>query len=599
MLLINDDNTIHLTRGDAGAFGVTSQIDGEDYIFQVGDVLCLRVTEKKNCDNVVLEKHFTVREPSDEVQIVLEESDTRFGDTISKPTDYWYEIELTPYSEDGTVRPQTIVGYDEDGAKVLRLYPEGKESEDVVITPEDIPIVDKALDMTSSRPVANGAVARAMTRLHYNMASIKSHLGKLTKMENLALGRLYHEYRIGGSNNSNIEFEKNPTDNDVFYTLLIPVTGGSDYTAYHTDVGKEDGYYWFKIIAVEQSVGELLAMADNTNLDVTNAEFLYSNTDRYVDIKSVTIPANCNTLIVQVSKDIEPTYIEVIKGNRDAPVYTDYADADDPINVEADELSLLDGVDIRKVTDSSYRIAFGRYHTFLNHTINADTNSDLWNLNGIFCGTEEIVTEGTDIIGPVQEVGQADFMGGVHGDEATKSLFITCDGVAWDKTHKVAKEIKIVMVSEIYRVSNKAHIYDRYVTITITSNGIRIRTAYKCLVNDSIVYRAANGGLIAIQNTKLVAVSMPNYFSSKAPTEWAGNRSRANVGGTLYWADGSIEVNNIIGKERETFEGFLSTFVNENPIRNKIYLDVIKATNEGTPIANGEIILGEFEYLFR
>lgn len=36
--------------------------------------------------------------------------------------DYWYEVELNPETE-----AQTIIGYDEDGPKIFRLYPEGDD----------------------------------------------------------------------------------------------------------------------------------------------------------------------------------------------------------------------------------------------------------------------------------------------------------------------------------------------------------------------------------------------------------------------------------------------------------------------------------------
>ena len=58
------------------------------------------------------------------VTVTLDNKDTKFGDIISKPVDYWYEVELNPET-----KPQTIVGYDEDGAKIFKLFPEGKEVE--------------------------------------------------------------------------------------------------------------------------------------------------------------------------------------------------------------------------------------------------------------------------------------------------------------------------------------------------------------------------------------------------------------------------------------------------------------------------------------
>jgi hypothetical protein len=50
---------------------------------------------------------------------------------------------------------------------VFRLYPEGDEVEDdAPVTPEDVPVVDEELSLTSTRPVQNQAIARAFARLN-------------------------------------------------------------------------------------------------------------------------------------------------------------------------------------------------------------------------------------------------------------------------------------------------------------------------------------------------------------------------------------------------------------------------------------------------
>lgn len=164
MFVINEeDNSIYITRGDVAFFTVSSsEDDGEVYKFQPGDVVRFKVFEKRNCENVVLSKDFGIEEETEEVLIYLEEKDTKIGDVISKPVEYWYEVELNPYTD-----PQTIIGYDdEDGAKIFRLFPEGAEAEDdVPVTPEDIPVVDEELDLTSTRPVQNQAISRAIFKI--------------------------------------------------------------------------------------------------------------------------------------------------------------------------------------------------------------------------------------------------------------------------------------------------------------------------------------------------------------------------------------------------------------------------------------------------
>lgn len=499
---------------------------------------------------------------------------------------------------------------------------------------------------------------------------------------------LFHSFRIGGSNKNNMQFSKNA--NDPHYTVLLPVEPNGTYTIFKTDTGLENDYYWFRVIAVVQSVDDIMALEVGQFLNVSNGAWLYGNSTKYVKRTLVTIPSNCNTLIVQVSKNIEPEYIEILKGNFADFMYSSYYesvtlvgterkdrlynvgikkldnwninnleipgcfyhDSSDGIVVGTPndtELSTktflllsyhsnneqtyqelvdlanklkyyrckeysgekpwgawhrfkVDGEEITIVRDNSnsFRIKFGKYQIKLNHEVNSSTNSDLWNLVDVTCNNASIIPSGTDILGPIKEIGESDFMGGVHGDETTTSLLITCDGKPYDMATRVTTcdNMRIVMVSKIYRVSTKEHIYNRFVSIEITKNHIKVNNNYVCITNNSIIERATNGGLIAINNNILTKVSMQNYFSDTAPTEKVSNASKCNVEGTLFWENGSITVKNIIGKDYSTYSGWLNVFTNETPIRNKIYFDTISSVSGGTAIGNGESILGAFEYIF-
>lgn len=160
MFTINDDLSIYVTRGDALWFSVTAQDkDAEDlHVFVPGDVVRLKVYERKNAEKVVLQCDFPIVDETDHAEIFLDKEDTKIGKVISKPTDYWYEVELNPE----TPHAQTIIGYDDAGAKVFKLFPEGADLESYVPDPEDIPIVDDELDLTSTRPVQNQAVTRGI-----------------------------------------------------------------------------------------------------------------------------------------------------------------------------------------------------------------------------------------------------------------------------------------------------------------------------------------------------------------------------------------------------------------------------------------------------
>ena len=112
---------IDITRGDIGTISISAlNEDGEDYTFQVGDILRLGVFTAKNFNDIIFQKDIEVLEATTSVDLSLDSTETTIGDIINKPVDYWYEIQLNPDTE-----PQTIIGYDENGAKIFKLYPEG------------------------------------------------------------------------------------------------------------------------------------------------------------------------------------------------------------------------------------------------------------------------------------------------------------------------------------------------------------------------------------------------------------------------------------------------------------------------------------------
>lgn len=172
------DNTINVTRGDILYFGVgaNDKESGDIYIFQPGDIVRMAVYGKKECENVVMQKDFLVESPTESVDIFLDKEETKIGEIINKPTDYWYEIVLNPDE-----KPQTIMGYDEDGAKIFRLYPKGGEpdSGEEPATPESPREVDEELDPLSKRPIENGAVARAFLAIIEKMNELKAEIAQL------------------------------------------------------------------------------------------------------------------------------------------------------------------------------------------------------------------------------------------------------------------------------------------------------------------------------------------------------------------------------------------------------------------------------------
>ena len=123
------NNTIYCTRGDKGNVPITIPLDEENtkfYKFQVGDKVRIGVYEEDNLEGCALIlKEVEVTKISEIVSIPLTSDETRIGDIINEPVDYWFEI---IFNDD-----TTILGYDEEtGAKIFRLLPEGSDKRCVV-----------------------------------------------------------------------------------------------------------------------------------------------------------------------------------------------------------------------------------------------------------------------------------------------------------------------------------------------------------------------------------------------------------------------------------------------------------------------------------
>ena len=129
MFKIKKDKIL-INRGDIGTITLTIPLDDEtDYVFQDGDIISFDVYNVSEYQKQpVIHKEVTISgEGITSVDIVLTSEDTRIGELINKPHEYWYEIELNP----DTPKTMTIIGYSkEKGAALFVLLPEGGNKND-------------------------------------------------------------------------------------------------------------------------------------------------------------------------------------------------------------------------------------------------------------------------------------------------------------------------------------------------------------------------------------------------------------------------------------------------------------------------------------
>lgn len=116
-----EGTTIKLNRGDILNINLTiKKEDGTDYSFEEGDKITFSIYNKgKLNDKAVLLKEVQATPGATSINIYCDSEKTKIGELVNKPIDYWYEIELN--------NEYTILGYDDEGAKLFKLFPEGSK----------------------------------------------------------------------------------------------------------------------------------------------------------------------------------------------------------------------------------------------------------------------------------------------------------------------------------------------------------------------------------------------------------------------------------------------------------------------------------------
>lgn len=119
----DDNHTMHLTRGDRCTFRVFLRDEKtlEKYTFPAGCFVEFVVKPKKGyTQEDLLRKRIYLGEDTTDIEFTLTEKDTKIGEMIDKKTKYWYNIVVN--------NDVTITGSDEEGEKILILYPETGEN---------------------------------------------------------------------------------------------------------------------------------------------------------------------------------------------------------------------------------------------------------------------------------------------------------------------------------------------------------------------------------------------------------------------------------------------------------------------------------------
>ena len=259
------------------------------------------------------------------------------------------------------------------------------------------------------------------------------------------------------------------------------------------------------------------------------------------------------------------------------------------------------GVRIIRQNSNNFDIHYGSFTVTLFKTVNASTNANNWNLKEIKKGENTLVPDGTDIIGPVRINENSDFIGGVHGDEVTNHIIIDCNGITYkdDEIQSISDistdRLIITLISGVYDQVAGDKAFDRNVIINITNNKIHVSNSF--VATKSLTLKVAcTGGLIACHNDIIKDITINSNYISSAPSTDNYPQRKENTYAIFHTNYGTIQATNIKGHENANYKGWLKVYTNETPMRSKVYFNTYNYGNY--PLVSGDIIEGEFEYIF-
>jgi len=254
---------------------------------------------------------------------------------------------------------------------------------------------------------------------------------------------------------------------------------------------------------------------------------------------------------------------------------------------------------ITKISDTQYSISVGKYR--INFEQKTTSGYTRWNVLGIDYENTNLVTNSTDILGVIRE-SNGTFLGGVHGREQLDSMAIFADGVMFNGLLGESvrfNKLDIFQESKIHSSIDDVACLKRFLRISFENNTMTVENNFTCIVeNGFATSRCTNGGIFGSPNDIVTAIALTNKFYGNPPIADTSisEEVQATLSTYFYNSGNSITMENIIGKEQDSYSGLFTIYGNENPIRTKIYFNTIEGENR--TIANNETIFGKFKYTF-
>lgn len=401
-----------------------------------------------------------------------------------------------------------------------------------------------------------------------------------------------------------------------YFIAVIPVAGNTKYTVKisGTDMSLNSGEPYFKYATVKEIPNDPMDMVfsglHKTVYSFNEATLTTSSEDSFL-------------LVLPFSKEYRNAnhaWLAVAEGDGEDMLEEFYADnqwmySPDGIFVYAknevynksqtyrksevyskEETDRVSHIEFEK-NGNSIVITQGKatYH-ICRHT-NIGINLDTWRIiSGEING--EQVWGGTDIEGPVKQVGTDDFIGGCHGDEKYKKIIILLDGepVAEDiNTLKTfADNVTIFVTSDVYFCNDTEKVaFERQKKLEFNRHKLTVENTWRYVGNDPFsVERHTGCGLYSVYKDLLTGYSTNECCDLIKDKETSQSTTMDTV---YFYGSGFVVTLHVLTGKGAFYVSRVADFASETRPRFKAYFDCVNHSVGEYVMKTEDAICASFE----
>lgn len=246
--------------------------------------------------------------------------------------------------------------------------------------------------------------------------------------------------------------------------------------------------------------------------------------------------------------------------------------------------------------DEYMTIACGKAEYVVRHRVDPAIQLDTWLVQRISINGS-LVMSGTDIEGPVKQVGAADFIGGIHGDEKYTSVTILVDGTAIDEHSEIPTtpyaRIDVFVTSDLFFCDSDRHAFVRQKHLAFEEDRLTIGNVLTYIgKEDFYVQRWPANGIFSLYKDVMNGYTTNTKCSYITDTGTAPDKYLDCV--TFFGNQYCVTIKSLAEKY-DSYMGFVHDFKNEARPRFKAYFDTLDNANGDVVLTTDQKVYAEYE----